>query len=170
MTFASLIAAFALLVSACGGGYGGSAQPAPTGDGTPTARVSISEVDGVGPVLVDQHGIALYSADEEAGGMVLCTGSCTSFWDPVVLPNGIGKPMGAGQLAGKLGTTERPDGARQVTFDGTPLYRFAEDTGPGVVSGDGFTDSFDGQEFDWHVATPSGASTPTSSPSRGFGY
>ena len=44
----------------------------------------------------------------------------------------------------------RPDGSRQVTFDGRPLYRFAEDSDAGTVTGNGIADSFDGQSL--HLA------------------
>jgi predicted lipoprotein with Yx(FWY)xxD motif len=71
-----------------------------------------------------------------------------------------------------LGTVKRPDGSEQVTFDGDPLYKFTEE-GPGEVTGDGLVDSFGGQRFTWHVASPAGAasgdSTTTTSPDSG-GY
>jgi hypothetical protein len=41
------------------------------------------------------------------------------------------------------------------------------------VTGNGFSDSFDGQAFTWHVATPTGISTSSaksSSSSGGYGY
>ena len=33
-----------------------------------------------------------------------------------------------------------------------------QDPGAGVVTGNGFADSFDGRSFTWHVATPTGVS------------
>jgi predicted lipoprotein with Yx(FWY)xxD motif len=140
-------------------------------NGAPNAneQVSVSDVDGVGDVLVDAKGDALYMSEQEAGGMVLCTDGCTAFWEPLTV-SGTGSPTGASSVAGTLGTVERPDGSRQITFDGAPLYRFTEDSGPGVVSGDGFADSFDGRQFTWHVARPGGASEAPSTPSGGIGY
>jgi len=141
------------------------------GTGTPNAneQVSVSNVNGVGDVLVDAKGDALYMAEQEAGGMVLCTDGCTAFWEPLTA-QGSGTPTGASSVDGTLGTVERPDGARQVTFEGAPLYRFTEDSSPGVVSGDGFADSFDGRQFTWHVARPGGATSTPSTPSGGIGY
>jgi predicted lipoprotein with Yx(FWY)xxD motif len=154
----------ALFVSACGGSSnsGASAPPASaTGE-----TVSVSSVDGVGDVLVDAQGAALYASDQEADGMVVCTSSCTSIWDPLTVS---GKPTAGNGLTGQLGVVNRPDGERQVTLDGRLLYRFLEDPEAGVVTGNGFADSFDGQSFTWHVATPKGisASSDNSSSSSG---
>jgi predicted lipoprotein with Yx(FWY)xxD motif len=132
-------------------------------------QVSVSDVDGVGDVLVDAKGDALYLAEQEAEGMVLCTDGCTAFWKPLTI-TGSASPTGASSIDGTLGTVDRPDGARQITFDGAPLYRFTQDSGPGNVSGDGFADSFDGQQFTWHVARPGGATEAPSTPSGGIGY
>jgi predicted lipoprotein with Yx(FWY)xxD motif len=152
----ALAAAAVLIVSACGGGSDSSAgDPAP--GGSDSATVSISTVDGVGEVLVDGDGAALYAADQETGGMVLCTDACASIWDPLTVSGD--NPTAADGLGAKLGVVKRPDGARQVTFDGRLLYRFVEDGSPGTVTGNGFADTFDGQPFTWHVATPAGIST-----------
>lgn len=37
--------------------------------------------------------------------------------------------------AAKLGTARRPDGVRQVTYDGWPLYTFRNDVRPGQATG-----------------------------------
>jgi predicted lipoprotein with Yx(FWY)xxD motif len=151
----ALVVATALFVSACGGS-GDSGASAP--DTPSAATVSVSSVDGVGDVLVDAQGAALYAADQEAGGMVVCTGSCTSIWKPLTVS---GRPTAGDGVVTKLGTVERPDGHRQVTLAGRLLYRFVEDPQPGTVTGNGFADSFDGHAFRWHVATPMGISTST---------
>jgi predicted lipoprotein with Yx(FWY)xxD motif len=109
---------------------------------TPNATVSLS--DGV---LVDSQGAALYTSEEEASGEVLCTRACAEIW----LPLTASKPTAASDVTGQLGVVERPDGKRQVTYDGAPVYRFADDGGPGDVTGDGLSDSFEGQRFTWHV-------------------
>ena len=156
----ALAAAIVLVASACGGNSstGASASGAASGTGT----VSVRSVDGVGDVLVDAKGSALYASDQEAGGMVACKGGCVAFWNPLTV--GTGQPTAGDALHAKLGVVSRPDGARQVTFRGRPLYRFTQDPGPGVVTGNGFADSFDGQSFSWHVVTPTGvARTSTNS-------
>jgi len=161
-----LTAAAVLALSACGGSDTGGAA---AGAASAGQTVSTATVDGVGEVLVDSQGDALYSPDEETGGKVLCTGSCVSIWAPLTLPVGASPTAGA-DLRTKLGIVQRPDGAQQVTYDGKPLYRFVEDPGPGTVTGNDFSDSFDGKDFTWHVASPgsvSGGSTPAGG---GYGY
>ena len=115
--------------------------------------VAVERIAGAGRVLVDSAGKALYAADEEANRDVLCTDACLAFWIPLTID--AGGPT-ASSVPGTLGVTERPDGSRQVTHDGKRLYSFVEDE-PGQVTGDGFSDAFDGQRFTWHVVRVDGA-------------
>jgi predicted lipoprotein with Yx(FWY)xxD motif len=117
----------------------------------------VEAIDGVGDVLVDSAGAALYTADQEMDGKVRCTRSCADIWLPLTL-SGSGDPTGPDDVAGELGVAERPGGARQLTFDGQPLYRFADDPMAGQVTGDGLSDTFDGRLFSWQVATAAGGS------------
>jgi len=152
---ALLTLAVAVLVASGCGGSSDSGTSAPKGS-SGTETVSVRSVDGVGDVLVDAQGAALYAADQETSGMVACTDTCTSIWDPLTVSAGM--PT-AGDGVTAVGAVTRPDGTRQVTVDGRLLYRFTEDPGTGVVTGNGFADSFDGKAFTWHVATPTGIST-----------
>jgi predicted lipoprotein with Yx(FWY)xxD motif len=63
---------------------------------------------------------------------------------------------------GKLGTVKRPDGTMQVTAAGKPLYTFVQDS-PGKVTGDGFSDDFNGQKFTWNAALAEGKSAGSGS-------
>jgi predicted lipoprotein with Yx(FWY)xxD motif len=159
---ATLVAALVLLLAACGGGGdSGTARPAPEG---PAPTVSVASVDGVGDVLVDASGAALYAAEQEVGGSIACTGSCTTVWKPLTL-GGAETPTAETALSSPLAVVMRPDGVRQVTFGGRPLYRFELDASSGTVTGNGLVDSFDGRDFTWHVATPTGLSTSDSNSS-----
>jgi predicted lipoprotein with Yx(FWY)xxD motif len=160
----ALVVAAILVISACGGGDSGADGSEPNSDIAATT-VSVSTVEGVGEVLVDADGAALYAADEEADGTVLCTDSCTDVWNPLTVE---GEPAAGDGRDASLGVVARPEGTRQVTFDGRLLYRFAED-GSGTVTGNGVADTFGGQDFTWHVATPAGISTTSenSSPPSG---
>jgi predicted lipoprotein with Yx(FWY)xxD motif len=135
------------------------------------ATVSVKKIAGTGSVLVDSKGRPLYRSEQERSGMVLCTGACLSFWQPLTVK---GTPTGH-SVSGKLAVVKRPDGGRQVTYNGKLLYSFKLDK-PGKVSGDGFKDAFGGQTFRWHVVRPVGASSsgstnPTPSPTPTYpGY
>jgi len=131
LLLAVALGVLALAAAACGSSSGGAASGS-TSSGT-TTMVSVKHVDGVGNVLVDSKGEALYSPMQEAGGKVLCTGSCTSIWLPLTT-SGSAKPTGTSDVSPKLGTLDRPDGAVQVMFQGKPLYTFVEDTSPDTPS------------------------------------
>ena len=94
---------------------------------------------------------------------------------PVVLDaaDGQGRRRPHGSVpGGKLGVITRPDGGKQVTFDGKPVYSFTQE-GPGEVTGDGFMDAFDGQQFTWNVVTvggSGGSSSAASNASTQFSY
>ncbi|MGH9134009.1 MAG: COG4315 family predicted lipoprotein [Ilumatobacteraceae bacterium] len=150
------VAGSLVLLAACGSDDSDDSSSPATIPGGSTPTVSVAEVDGIGSVLVDVDGMALYTADEEADGVVLCTDSCTSFWEP--LEAGDATPTAGPGVAG-LGVIERPDGTRQVTQDGRLLYTFSQDS-PGDVTGDGFSDDFGGQHLTWHAVHSDAASAP----------
>jgi predicted lipoprotein with Yx(FWY)xxD motif len=137
----------AIAIAATGGGSGMNAG---------RATVSVKKIAGAGSVLVDAKGHALYRSAQERNGMVLCTGSCLSFWHPLIVK---GTPKGQ-SLGGKLGVVRRPGGGRQVTYNGKLLYSFKLDAA-GQAKGDNFEDMFGGQKFHWHVVRPVGASAPS---------
>lgn len=140
------------------------------GDGSKTnaSAVSVKRIGDAGSVLVDSSGRALYASDQETRGKVLCTGACNSFWKPLTVSGGVPSDS---SVTGKLDVVKRPDGARQLTYNGKLLYSFTQDR-PGQVTGDGFKDAFGSQQFTWHVvhggksarSSGSGASAGQSSP------
>ena len=161
---ALVIPALAVVLGACGSSDPGGAATA--GSRTPT--VGVDNIGRIDAVLVDDHGAALYTPDQEADGKVRCTGECTGFWTP--LPAG-SPTTAADSVDGRLAAIKRPDGTRQVTYEGRPLYRFTEDGGAGKVTGDGFKDSFGGTEFTWHAVTIDGVSAGgTGGSGGGYGY
>jgi predicted lipoprotein with Yx(FWY)xxD motif len=141
----------AVAIAACGGASGSSAS----GSSAHSNTVAVHQLAGVGRVLVDQAGKALYSSNLEASGKVVCDGPCNAFWKPLTLSHG--KPT-ASTDAGTLGVIARPDGSRQVTDNGRPLYTFSEDA-PGKATGNGFTDDFAGHHFTWKLVRPGGSTT-----------
>ena len=99
--------------------------------------------------------------------MIRCTGSCTSIWVPLTVK---GTPTADSSVAGKIGTVMRPDGRKQVTFNGKPLYTFVEDSSPKMVNGNGASDQFGGVHFNWKVASVGSTRTPSSGGSGGGYY
>jgi predicted lipoprotein with Yx(FWY)xxD motif len=160
LTVAFAVGAAALVLAACGGGDdddNGSATAADSG--ARSSLLSVENVDGTN-VLADAEGRTLYTADVE-NGQIRCTGACTSFWEPVEASADEAESASA-DLDLDLGVVDRPDGSRQLTFKGLPLYSFTEE-GPGQLDGDGFVDDFDGTRFEWAAATTGGGSGSTGS-------
>jgi predicted lipoprotein with Yx(FWY)xxD motif len=95
-------------------------------------------------VLTANNGLTLYTLSAEKNGKFICKGSCLKDWFPLVVAAGV-KPTGPVAL----GTVKRPDGRRQVTFEGRPLYTFDGDSKKGDAKGEGIKDV-----GTWHAATP----------------
>jgi hypothetical protein len=77
-----------------------------------------------------------------------------------------GNPTGSSSVPGELGTIKRPEGGTQVTYNGDPVYTFTQE-GTGEVTGDGFKDAFDGQQFVWHVVAIGGSGGGSASAGSG---
>ena len=179
------VAAMALVaigLAACGGSSNSSDSASAAANTTATGSdtVSTKSISGVGTVLVDSKGMALYTNNQDSGMNVACTGSCTAIWVPLMAPSS-GQPASSDQaVQAKLGMVKSKGGS-QVTFGGKPLYTFVQDS-PGQVTGNGFTDSFGGTSFTWTVASTgqvssssNGTSTSSGSSSSGgssggYGY
>jgi predicted lipoprotein with Yx(FWY)xxD motif len=113
-------------------------------------------VSGVGTVLVDSKGDALYTNNQDTASKMACTSSCQSIWPALMASSG--QPTSSDSaVQAKLGVSNG-----QVTFDGKPLYTFVEDS-PGKATGNGFMDSFDGTSFTWTAAMASGTASSSSS-------
>jgi predicted lipoprotein with Yx(FWY)xxD motif len=118
-------------------------------------------------VLINAKGHTLYTLSAETHGKFICTDKgCLAVWKPVVLRKGA---HAAG--VSHLGAVTRPDGRRQATYKGRPLYSFTQDTKKGDVKGEGFKDV-----GTWHAAVApksKHAKTPPptqTTPSGGYGY
>ena len=91
----------------------------------------------LGKVVVSSKGLTLYHNTKETAGKIKCTGSCTTIWPPLLIGANATPKAGPGVLASKLGKIKRPNGRFQVTYFGKPLYRYAPDSKPGSVKGEG---------------------------------
>jgi predicted lipoprotein with Yx(FWY)xxD motif len=151
----------ALLVAACSTGSSstaaaGSSSPAGASSSSAAAGGSGSTVittvsSSAGTFLATSSGHAVYLWSKDGNGMSACTGACTGAWPPVTTTGQVTASGGA--KSSDLGTITRPDGTKQVTYDGHPLYFFAGDSGPGMASGQGN----DGFGAKWWLVSPSGS-------------
>ncbi len=148
---AAVIPLSALAVG-CGGNNNGNATaaaPPPKKTSAPSATVRVANTH-LGKILVDSKGRTLYLFTKDSQNQSACSGMCATFWPP--LQTG-GKPaVGGGASASLIGTIKRSDGTSQVTYHGHPLYRFAKDTKPGQINGEGVT-AFGGS---WFAVSPAG--------------
>ena len=92
----------------------------------------------LGQILTDAGGytVYLFSNDEQGAGTSACEGDCLAAWPAV---GEITSPSGALD-ADLVGSIERSDGSIQATYNGFPLYRFANDEAPGDTNGQGVND------------------------------
>ena len=170
----SAVAAGLLLLAACGSGGGtSSAGGSPTSSSAATT-VTVSNAGGMS-VLATSSGRTLYSSAQEKGKVLCTSGACNAIWTPLTVSAGQ-QPTGPGGVASDLTTMKRPDGTRQVSFNGQPLYTFSFDHAAGQANGNGQNDRFDGTSFTWHVVTTSASpsspqtSSGSSSQGRSYGY
>jgi predicted lipoprotein with Yx(FWY)xxD motif len=175
----------AALIAACGGSGGGSAtsggasgaygnspaaSPAHTQAGAAT-KASAATIGtrhtSVGTILVTSKGDTIYWFAIDTATMSKCTGSCATYWPPVL---GKVTPAPGTTLPHGFGTITRAGGQVQATYDGHPLYTYAADGAPGQVQGNGLNAS----GGLWWAMTPSGAkaapATSSSSSSSGGGW
>jgi predicted lipoprotein with Yx(FWY)xxD motif len=168
-SLAALAVVGALVLAACGGSgssssatstsSGGSSTPSygaakpstsNTSNSSGAASAVSTKTSSLGTFLVDANGRTLYLWDADHSSMSTCTAACAQAWPPLTTT---ATPKASGAVkASLLGTTKRPDGSREVTYAGHPLYTFAGDTQPGQTTGEGSN----GFGAPWWVVTPAG--------------
>jgi predicted lipoprotein with Yx(FWY)xxD motif len=80
------------------------------------------------------QGFTLYMFTKDGRNKDNCAkdSNCISIWPPLTVN---GKPTaGPGVRASLLGTIKLPNGSKQVTYAGHPLYTYSQDAGPGETS------------------------------------
>jgi predicted lipoprotein with Yx(FWY)xxD motif len=147
-----------LLLTACGGSSSSSSSAAGNSGSTstpkagaqpssgmsspaPGTQVLIVERSAAGWVLAEASGLVVYTyGGDTKGGSPTCTGSCAATWPAVT---GLPQAGPADTLPGTLGTVTMADGAKQITYNGYPLYTLK---GAGALSTKG-----NGMGGKWHV-------------------
>ncbi len=152
-------------VAAAGGITAASAATSPSAShsGAATVRTASVTVGGkTETILVNGHGLPLYFYKPDTAARSLVSGTLAQLWPPLT------SAAPAAGLSGKVSVLMDSHGD-QVTYNGHPLYTFADDHA-GQVTGQGVEDFF--------VATPGLAAISTSpisgtapaAPSGGIGY
>jgi predicted lipoprotein with Yx(FWY)xxD motif len=136
-----------------------------------TAAASGSAISLSGGVLVAANGRTLYFNTVDTATSIQCSGGCAAAWPPLMGT----VTAGSGLAQADFAVATRPDGTKQVTYFGHPIYFFAQDTAAGDKKGDGLADG----GGKWYATTPKqadelkpggGSASSSSSSSPGYTY
>ncbi len=130
----------------------------------PLYSVNIVYKQGIGFYLTNATGWTLYllKTDTPGNGTSTCTGVCIKFW-PAFYTNNLNLPTGLN--ATNFGVITRPDGSKQLTYNGSPLYYFIKDMKPGDTNGQGVK----GVWYAYSLPVPGVLITSTTTTSGGGG-
>jgi predicted lipoprotein with Yx(FWY)xxD motif len=131
----------AALLFALVGGTGAQAQTA--------SMLATHDKPDLGTFLTDQAGRTLYMYTKDSVGISNCYQGCAAAWPPLMAQSDPSLPP---DVPGAIGTTPRTDGSTQVTYNGMPLYYWAQDQRPGDTTGQNVGGV-------WFVVNPSDAPT-----------
>jgi predicted lipoprotein with Yx(FWY)xxD motif len=137
--------AAAVLTSAATPLAAASATVGAATSGTSGSVVQVTNNAKLGKILADPQGRTLYWYAKDTAGTIACTGNCATTWPPFSTSNA--SPTLPSGVIGTLAVITRPEGTKQVTYDGQPLYYYAKDTAPGDANGQGVGKL-------WWVVTP----------------
>jgi predicted lipoprotein with Yx(FWY)xxD motif len=133
-----ILLAFALFVTACGGGTDLATETTTAAPTTANTAAPAGSSEGValvetslGPVLVGPNGMTLYGFTVDVPGVSNCYDSCAQTWPPLSGDT----PIGDGIDPALFSTTERTDGTTQLVIGDWPLYYFSGDVAPGDTNG-----------------------------------
>lgn len=134
----------AVLLAGCGGSASGGTSTTAAKADVKTAPVAVKGTSKT--VLVDANtGRTLYIFVPDNAGKVNCTGGCAKAWPPLKASSNT--PVGDAATLGTFGIVTGDGGAKQVTYNGVPLYFYANDKKAGDANGEGVNGV-------WFVATP----------------
>jgi predicted lipoprotein with Yx(FWY)xxD motif len=163
-----LLAASAATLAACGSSSSTATAPPPPASTAPAADTGSGAGAGgsgslstttssLGKIVVDGTGMTVYVYDMDTKGTTAsaCTGACLSLWPPVEVT---GTPQVSG-VSGTVATITAPDGGKQLTIDGWPIYTYASDKAAGDVNGQGVGGVWWAVSPDGSKITGSGGST-----------
>lgn len=132
-----------------------TSAPAPTTAAAPAGKNAVVDVASnatLGKFLVDGAGMTLYMYPPDKKGDSVCVDDCAKRWPVFTTETGKIDAKSSDIKAALFGTSKRKDGTTQVTFNGWPLYYFANDKKAGDTLGQGTGDI-------WWVMAPDGGIT-----------
>jgi predicted lipoprotein with Yx(FWY)xxD motif len=153
-------------VAAAGGITAASAATSPSASHSGAATVHTASVTVGGKtetILVNGHGLPLYFYKPDTAAKSLVTGALAQLWPPLTSP----APAAAG-LSGKVTVLSDSHGD-QVTYNGHPLYTFADDHAD-QVTGQGVEDFFVATPGLAAITASSASGTAPAAPYGGTGY
>lgn len=132
--------------------------------GAVTVRTAPATVAGrTETILVNAHGLPLYFYRPDTAARSLVTGSLAQLWPPLTSA----APTATG-TSGKLAVLNDVNG-HQVTYNGHPLYTFADDHA-GQVTGQGIQNFFVATPGLTPLTTSSAGTVPAAPSGGGLGY
>ncbi len=119
----TLLAAL-LAAIACAAIPTGSAAAGPAAHDSRAAKIQLRHTS-LGKILVDTAGFTLYRFTKDSTKRNTCvtTGGCALTWP--ALTTSAAPTAGPGVKASLLSSIKLPNGTKQVTYAGHPLYRYA---------------------------------------------
>jgi predicted lipoprotein with Yx(FWY)xxD motif len=126
------LAVLALVAVAGAASSPAAARAGQQADGAQSSATLTARSSRFGRILFDGRGRALYAfTRDRRGGRSRCYGACAKAW-PVYFAKGRAL-AGKGVRQSLVGTTQRRDGRRQVTYNGRPLYYYVGDKSSGQI-------------------------------------
>jgi predicted lipoprotein with Yx(FWY)xxD motif len=137
--------------------------PPASHSGAATVRTASVTVGGKPEtILVNGHGLPLYFYKPDTAAKSLVSGALAQLWPPLT------SAAPAAGLSGKV-TVLMDSHGDQVTYNGHPLYTFADDHAD-QVTGQGVQDFFVATPGLAAISTSSTSGTAPAAPSDGIGY
>ncbi|RFU88103.1 hypothetical protein DY218_03025 [Streptomyces triticagri] len=136
-----------------GGAYGSDSSGEGKSAAKAAGQLAVWESKELGKVLTDSSGMTLYRFDKDSAKppKSTCEGDCAKAW-PAVLAKGAEPAPGVDKSL--LGSVTAPDGTEQLTIDGWPMYRYAEDKKAGDAKGQGVGGTWYAAAADGKKAAP----------------
>jgi predicted lipoprotein with Yx(FWY)xxD motif len=127
----------------------------------PGVELDVAAPPGATIFLVDHNGRPVYTLDDASGGNAKLSGNCAQNFTPVAGHS----TAAAGDTSVKssmTGSTAGPNGSKQATYNGKPLYYYNGDQARGDAKGQGLKEDCGTA----HLVRPNGSSSSSSSRSN----